>query len=842
MSHYSRFKKYATARPAVESLQENMSHDQVIAGLESMVAEMDRYFDEPTPALEGLGDWIGEKLGKIVKFITDSIDDFKLAFKKFKAGDWTKLDLADQEKIVKKANLTYYAYNPEDIDDLDIILNASAELSKVFSVWRVKVLTEEQVYAPINKINASLEKIVAKMTGKVPKKGNLAPADYSEFLSKLYKDGLKTYKPNESDELDSNSLPKIVSFIQKEMSKFEKLHSQLEGARNQEAMGHLAKSEKEATVRTLLAWSYLVVHCVTVTMFGPLVALVALAIYVTADKLAKLIKSDKPAMESLDETPVEQVAEMQTTEAELAEVPVVEVAPTEVPVTDVSTETVTTVEVETPAAEVTVETAPVTDVVPGVEDESDKTEETETTESTEETTESTEEVEETSETTENTETEVEEVEETTDTETAPVETEVPAETTEEAPTEEGTEAPVETPVEVVEDVVPTTEVTLDDEYTEEIEKLNSEESEVETTEADVNELEDVAAGLESLIEQLDQTRLAGGINHHMYTMVTQHAVQGYAKRVGVPTAIPGLESLAGDNVRTKLALVNAGIESASDVLKQVLEFLKNAIDNLVAGMKSFMSSLFDHKEAMKNKLKQLKEQTAKSGTQANAKVTLPGAVASQLQYDGKVDANSVKRAKAGAEQVTAYLVATGKAFSNFDNDFNKVFGSDDFDAINTHIENAVTSIISPLDKVVNVPNVSISVSMEESATGIDKAKSLKVDIVKLEALEDQDLSPIPVSTVEDFIESYIKLVEVWESDSRYRSAFGTAKDSVLQQGINGLLKVADKLNADKAPAFRAASKFVSAMLSSPVKLIAQLRRSADASLKYLELSTKAAKE
>lgn len=165
--------------------------------------------------------------------------------------------------------------------------------------------------------------------------------------------------------------------------------------------------------------------------------------------------------------------------------------------------------------------------------------------------------------------------------------------------------------------------------------------EVEAVAADVEELEEIETGLESIAGALDSSLETGGIDP-VAAKFAHLAVDAHMSRVGLESsqAMPALEDFAGET--SAEASTKVAIEGIGDTLKKIWDAIKLAAKKVMESISDFFAKMFSSLESFKKKVEGLKETYKTLDAKALKKdAKLKVANPDTLKHKGKLDDKAV---------------------------------------------------------------------------------------------------------------------------------------------------------------------------------------------------------
>lgn len=161
------------------------------------------------------------------------------------------------------------------------------------------------------------------------------------------------------------------------------------------------------------------------------------------------------------------------------------------------------------------------------------------------------------------------------------------------------------------DITDTTVVVSSDQTIEdEVAEVTEAGIEVIEAEDDVEQLHEIAEGLESIVASLEASIEDGGLDAQAAVFM-QHAVNGYTRRVGLEAEsfIPSLESFGGAS--GKAAATTISVESVKDKIKQIWQAIKNAVAKAIQATMNFFAKIFGGFEKLKSRVAGLRAEIKK---------------------------------------------------------------------------------------------------------------------------------------------------------------------------------------------------------------------------------------
>lgn len=177
--------------------------EQRAVALESFMVALESAQDSPE-LMELMGVSTEGFVGKLIDAAKEAIGDLAVSLRKWKAGDWTKLSEEDQTRLVKKAKLQFFYYNPKYLSNLENIYKLNLEAIDIL----VSTHDEAKLEAIAKKIAADVTKIINAAGG------DSANKDLKQ-LHKEYSQTLAKYAPSESAKPDPTAIPKILEMAEK---------------------------------------------------------------------------------------------------------------------------------------------------------------------------------------------------------------------------------------------------------------------------------------------------------------------------------------------------------------------------------------------------------------------------------------------------------------------------------------------------------------------------------------------------------------------------------------------------------------------------------------------------
>lgn len=185
------------------------------------------------------------------------------------------------------------------------------------------------------------------------------------------------------------------------------------------------------------------------------------------------------------------------------------------------------------------------------------------------------------------------------------------------------------------------EVSADNTLEEEIAEVKDATIEVVEAEDDVEQLKEIAAGLESIVVSLEQSLEDGGLGAQS-AIFMNHAVAGYTARLGLEsdTVVASLESFGGASGQA--AATTVSMEGVKETLQRVVKAIQEAIKKAIAATANLFNKLFGGFEKLKARATALKQAAKDLDSKATAKESeIEIGAAHNLMFKGKVDSASV---------------------------------------------------------------------------------------------------------------------------------------------------------------------------------------------------------
>lgn len=171
----------------------------------------------------------------------------------------------------------------------------------------------------------------------------------------------------------------------------------------------------------------------------------------------------------------------------------------------------------------------------------------------------------------------------------------------------------------------------------------SAEAVVEAVSHDISEMQDVAAGLESLTADISATMENGGLEPQAAVFM-QHGLDAQLSRLGASAEglTPAMESFGGATTREEATQVS--MEGIGDTLKKIWNAIKAAVQKSMKAIADFFSKLFGGIEKVITKLEEVVKDAKKLDKQElkkDAELKVPAA--ETLRFGGKVDGKSIAK-------------------------------------------------------------------------------------------------------------------------------------------------------------------------------------------------------
>lgn len=428
--------------------------------------------------------------------------------------------------------------------------------------------------------------------------------------------------------------------------------------------------------------------------------------------------------------------------------------------------------------------------------------------------------------------------------------------------------PVPTEVQVVPEAA-AEPVVLEDEYADAIVAANTAEVEVEEAESDVDSLEEVTEGLEAIRATLQRTLLAGGARG-TELQLAQIGVESYCARVpGLKPVSAGLEAADLGVTTGRILATNHGLEALSDTLKNAYEIAKKALMALFEQIKTFVLKVFDYLERLKSRLEKAKERlkgisgsakesTVELSSDQLAAISNDGSVAKAADYL-KTSANFFstvisKEFSPGGFMGSSLLMiysqgavalfsakdqeATDKAHAEIDK-----MGAEFLDGLSKKMTEVTGSgqISYVSDKLVG--GSALAFNFAESENFLDKLAGSSVGLASAGGSAADKAATLSVSEIAKLLESVDAVIESIQDhrDSWYGRT--NTPESVWVAEYNSAAIKIDNLIINAFTSDPRTKKFVNARSKlarlttvGPTKVLAVLRKAADAALVYAEKS------
>ena len=191
-----KLKQYGDEAPSV-------GLERRVVALNSYIAALESAQDSPE-LMQLMGVSTEGFLGKMLDSAKESLAQWTVGIRKWKAGGWDNMAPEDQLRGVKKANLLFFYYNPKYIKNLENIYRLNREVFDIIINARSEADVEKHVAKLIPEI-----KTIIKATGVDTKATDLTA------LQKEFKSTLAKYEPSEGAEGDAAAVGKIVEIVDK---------------------------------------------------------------------------------------------------------------------------------------------------------------------------------------------------------------------------------------------------------------------------------------------------------------------------------------------------------------------------------------------------------------------------------------------------------------------------------------------------------------------------------------------------------------------------------------------------------------------------------------------------
>jgi hypothetical protein len=162
--------------------------------------------------------------------------------------------------------------------------------------------------------------------------------------------------------------------------------------------------------------------------------------------------------------------------------------------------------------------------------------------------------------------------------------------------------------------------------------------EMDSANTDVDEMVEIAEGLESIVVAVEATQEDGGLDARSAQMM-QLAVGGYTSRLGLEAAdvTPSLEAFGGDSGR--LSATTVSVEEIGKTVRNIWNAIKQAIQRAIKATADFFAKIFGGVDKVISRIDAMEKQVKDLKGTASGKMSVSGA--QFLHVGGKVEAGDI---------------------------------------------------------------------------------------------------------------------------------------------------------------------------------------------------------
>lgn len=184
--------------------------------------------------------------------------------------------------------------------------------------------------------------------------------------------------------------------------------------------------------------------------------------------------------------------------------------------------------------------------------------------------------------------------------------------------------------------------------------------EVLSIESNIEDLEDIAIGIESITESLEASLERGGLDA-VAAQFAHHAVDAHVSRLGMNAEdqIPSLESFGGDTGRESATTIS--LEGVKETLKNIWNAIKAAVEKAIKAVADFFAKIFGGVDKIEDRIRALKKEVAEiksSNKEVKAKAKVKVGSANTIKLDNKVDGASLIKGMGNLEAVNKGVFGT----------------------------------------------------------------------------------------------------------------------------------------------------------------------------------------
>lgn len=168
--------------------------------------------------------------------------------------------------------------------------------------------------------------------------------------------------------------------------------------------------------------------------------------------------------------------------------------------------------------------------------------------------------------------------------------------------------------------------------------VEEERQEMDAANSDVDEMVEIAEGLESIVASVEATQEEGGLDAQSAQMM-QLAVGAYTRRLGLEATdvTPALESFGGDSGR--LSATTVSVEEIGKTVRNIWNAIKQAIQRAIKATADFFAKIFGGVDKVISRIDALEKKVKDLKGSASGKMKVSGA--QFLHVGGKVEAKDI---------------------------------------------------------------------------------------------------------------------------------------------------------------------------------------------------------
>ena len=168
--------------------------------------------------------------------------------------------------------------------------------------------------------------------------------------------------------------------------------------------------------------------------------------------------------------------------------------------------------------------------------------------------------------------------------------------------------------------------------------VEEERQEMDAANSDVDEMVEIAEGLESIVASVEATQEEGGLDAQGAQMM-QLAVGAYTRRLGLEATdvTPALESFGGDSGR--LSATTVSVEEIGKTVRNIWNAIKQAIQRAIKATADFFAKIFGGVDKVISRIDAMEKKVKDLKGSASGKMKVSGA--QFLHVGGKVEAGDI---------------------------------------------------------------------------------------------------------------------------------------------------------------------------------------------------------